>query len=64
MNEQNKRILELLSEGKALKEIASEMNMHIKTVEKRLNKMRKKNKCVNRMELAMKFVTGELTLMV
>jgi DNA-binding NarL/FixJ family response regulator len=36
MNEQNRRIVELLSEGKALKEIAGEMKMHIKTVEKRL----------------------------
>lgn len=55
MTEQNKRILELLSEGKALKEIAGEMKMHIKTVEKRLEGMRERNDCPNRISLAVKF---------
>jgi DNA-binding NarL/FixJ family response regulator len=55
MNEQNKRILELLAEGKALKEIAGEMEMHIKTVEKRLEKMRKENNCANRISLVVLF---------
>lgn len=56
MNEQNKRILELLSEGKALKEIADIIGMKERTIEKRLDNMRRKEHCRSTIQLVVKIL--------
>lgn len=51
MNQTNQRIVELIAEGMADKEIAKELNKKKRTIEKAISRMLKKYNCRNRAHL-------------
>ena len=59
MNEQNKRILELLAEGKVAKEIAADVGLKVGATEKRIKRMKQIHDCKSTIELIVKYVKGD-----
>lgn len=51
MNPKNQKILELIADGKADKEIAKELSIKTKTVNQAIHRMLKKYNCRNRAHL-------------
>jgi len=64
MNEQNKRILELLAEGRVAKEIAADVDLTVGATEKRIKRMKYLHNCNSTIELVLRFVKGECVYMV
>lgn len=58
--ESNKQILTLLASGKAMKEIANHLDMHNKTIEKRLENLRRLFGCTSTTQLVVKYMLGEI----
>jgi len=59
MNEQNKRIIELLAEGKTQKEVAAILKLTKWAVVDRIRTMREKNRCANVTELIAKLTPSK-----
>lgn len=55
----NRTIVELLAKGKTVKEIAGDMKMKTKTIEKRIAKMRKNYKCLTVTQLVVELVLNQ-----
>lgn len=56
ITETNRRIIQLMGEGNTDKEIANVLQMSIRTIQDRVYKMMKKEKCKNRTQLVLKVV--------
>lgn len=54
----NRQIVELLAAGKTVKEIATEMNMKNRTIEKRIKTMRKEHNCLTVTQLVATLLTN------
>lgn len=60
--ESNTKIIELLSQGKTYKEIAAELDMKPRTVLDRVQEMKRRNECVSRDQLLVKWLQNMLKL--
>ena len=56
ITETNRKIIQLMGEGNTDKEIASQLEMSIRTVQDRVYRMMKKEQCKNRTQLVLKVV--------
>jgi len=59
MNKENQKIIvQLLADGKTVKQIAGELNMNCRTLEGWIYKLRKNHKCDNVTQLAVKILSS------
>lgn len=56
ITETNRKIIELLAEGKVYKEVAAELSMKTRTVIDRIQELKKQNDCRTVTQLVVKYV--------
>jgi DNA-binding NarL/FixJ family response regulator len=56
ITETNKQIIQLMGEGNTDKEIADQLKLPVRTIQKRVSTMLKKNACRTRTQLVLKVV--------
>lgn len=56
----DERVVQLLSEGKTIAEVAGEMNVNVRTMEARIGRLKKKTECSTLPHLVATFLRNKL----